>query len=34
MPPLHLTEPQPLLGLPDLTDYVARWRALAKEAMT
>ena len=30
----HLTEPQPLPGLPDLTDYVARWRALAKEAMT
>lgn len=34
MPPLHLTEPQPLPGLPDLTDFVARWRALAKEAMT
>lgn len=34
MPPLHLTESQPLPGLPDLTDYAARWRALAKEAMT
>jgi sugar (pentulose or hexulose) kinase len=33
-PPLHLTEPQPLTGLPDLTDYAARWRALAEEAVT
>jgi sugar (pentulose or hexulose) kinase len=34
MPPPELTEPQPLPGLPDLTEYIARWRALAKEAMT
>lgn len=34
MPPPELTAPQPLPGLPDLTDYIARWRALAKEAMT
>jgi sugar (pentulose or hexulose) kinase len=34
MPPLHLTEPEPLPGLPGLTDYIARWRALAKDAMT
>ena len=34
LPPLHLTDPHPLPGLPDLTDYIARWRALAKEAMT
>lgn len=33
MPPPHLTEPQGLSGLPDLTDYAARWRALAEEAM-
>lgn len=33
MPPPDLTAPQPLPGLPDLTDYAARWRALAEEAM-
>lgn len=33
MPPPDLTEPQPLPGLPDLTLYAARWRALAEEAM-
>ena len=33
MPPPDLTEPQPLPGLPDLTEYAARWRGLAEEAM-
>lgn len=31
MPPPDLTEPQPLPGLPDLTDYAARWRGLAED---
>lgn len=33
MPAPDLTEPRPLPGLPDLTEYAARWRGLAKEAM-
>jgi len=33
MPPPDLTDPQPLPGLPDLTDYAARWRGLAEDAM-
>ena len=32
-PPPALTDPQPIPGLPDLTPYATRWRALAKEQM-
>ena len=33
MPAPILTEPQTLPGLPDVTEYAARWRGLAEEAM-
>ncbi len=32
LPPPDLTEPRPLPGLPDLTEYAALWRGLAEEA--
>ena len=32
MPPPDLTDPRPLPGLPDLTEYAARWRGLSEEA--
>lgn len=34
MPAPELTTPAALPGLPDLTDYAARWRALAEKATT